>query len=218
MRILIVEDDRDIAKQLSAFLTQAGFLPHVAMTAEEGHYQGDVGNFDLVLLDIGLPDRDGFSVLEEWRRDGRNMPVIIVSARSHKMEKIRGLKAGADDYITKPYDLEELAARIHANIRRHKGQVSSEQRVGSVVFDAAGGTVTLGGNPVTLTRIEFRILHCLFMSRGKTLSATAIADHAYEDADHDSSIVARHISNIRKKLGADIIATDSNRGYCIAKE
>jgi two-component system OmpR family response regulator len=218
MRILIVEDDKDIAKQLSAFLTQGGFLPHVAHTGEEGHYQGDVGNFDLVLLDIGLPDRDGFSVLEEWRRDGRNMPVIIVSARSHKMEKIRGLKAGADDYITKPYDLEELAARIHANIRRHNGLAGAEQRAGNVVFDGFGGKVMVNGVPAVLTRIEFRILHCLFMNQGKTLGASAISEHAYEDADHDSSIVARHISNIRKKLGAGIIRTDSNRGYYVPKE
>lgn len=218
MRILIVEDDRDIAKQLSAFLTQAGFLPYVATTGEEGHYQGDVGNFELVLLDIGLPDRDGFSVLEEWRKDGRNMPVIIVSARSHKMEKIRGLKAGADDYITKPYDLEELAARIHANIRRHKGQAGAEQRAGDVVFDGFGGKVTVDGVAANLTRIEFRILQCLFMKQGKTLSATAISEHAYEDFDHDSSIIARHISNIRKKLGAGIIVTDSNRGYYVPQE
>ncbi|HYD17036.1 MAG TPA: response regulator transcription factor [Patescibacteria group bacterium] len=215
MRVLIVEDDRDIAKQLAAHLGEAGFLTHVAHTAEEGHYQGDVESFDLVLLDIGLPDRDGFSVLEDWRKAGRNMPVVIVTARSHKMETIRGLKAGADDYVTKPYDLDELVARIHANIRRHKGAASAVLTSGDVTFDSFSGKVTAGGAAVKLTRIEYLILQYLFLNQGKTKSATDISEHAYADFDHDSSIVARHISNIRKKLGPEIIRTDSNRGYLV---
>lgn len=218
MRILIIEDDADIAKQLSGHLEQCGFLTHVEHSGEEGHYQGDVENYDLVLLDIGLPDRDGFSILEQWRKDGRTMPVVILTARTHKMETIRGLKAGADDYIYKPYDLEELVARIQANIRRHKGQLDAVMSAGNVVFDSFAGKISVNGSYVKLTRIEFLILQYLFMNQGKTLGATDIAEHAYEDADHDSSIVARHISNIRKKLGQDIIRTDSNRGYCVPKE
>jgi two-component system, OmpR family, response regulator len=218
MRILIIEDDKDIAKQLSSYLEQSGFLTHVEHGGEEGHYQGDVESYDLVLLDLGLPDRDGFSILEQWRKDGRTMPVIIVTARTHKMETVRGLKAGADDYIYKPYDLEELAARIHANIRRHKGQTSAVLRSGNVIFDSFAGKVSVNGNFIKFTRIEFLILQYLFMNQGKTLSASDIAQHAYEDFDHDSSIIARHISNIRKKLGQDIIDTDSNRGYSVRKD
>lgn len=218
MRILIIEDDIDIAKQLESHLGQCGFITHVEHSGAEGHYQGDVESYDLVLLDIGLPDRDGFSVLEQWRKDGRTMPVIIVTARTHKMETIRGLKAGADDYIYKAYDLDELVARIHTNIRRHKGQLGAELRSGNVTFDSFAGKVLVNGSAVKLTRIEFLILQYLFINQGKTLSATDISEHAYEDFDHDSSIIARHISNIRKKLGQDIIHTDSNRGYCVRKE
>jgi two-component system OmpR family response regulator len=218
MRILIVEDDRDIAKQLSGHLEQCGFVMHVEHTGEEGHYQGDVEAFDLVLLDIGLPDRDGFSILEQWRAGGRTMPVIIVTARTRKMDTIRGLKAGADDYIHKPYDLEEVVARIQANIRRHKGQLNGVMRSGDVVFDSFAGKVSVGGSYVKLTRIEFLILQYLFLNQGKTRGATDISEHAYDAFDHDSSIIARHISNIRKKAGADIIRTDSNRGYFVPSD
>lgn len=218
MRILIIEDDKDIANQLSSYLGQSGFLTHVEHSGEEGHYQGDVEDYDLVLLDIGLPDRDGFSILEQWRKDGRSMPVIIVTARTHKMETIRGLKAGADDYVYKPYDLEELLARIQTNIRRHKGQLNAVLRSGNVVFDGGSGKVSVNENFIKLTRIEFLVLQYLFLNQGKTLSASDIAQHAYEDPDHDSSIIARHISNIRKKLGQDIIHTDSNRGYSVRKD
>jgi len=218
MRILIVEDDRDIARQLSDHLAQCGFIAHVEHTGEEGHYQGDVEAYDLVLLDIGLPDRDGFSILEQWRASGRTMPVIIVTARTRKMDTVRGLKAGADDYIHKPYDLEEVVARIQANIRRHKGQLNPVMRSGDVLFDSCAGKVSVAGSFVKLTRIEFLIVQYLFLNQGKTRSATDIAEHAYDALDHDSSIVARHISNIRKKIGPDIIRTDSNRGYCVPSD
>jgi two-component system OmpR family response regulator len=218
MRILIVEDDRDIARQLRGHLEQCGYIAHVEHSGEEGHFQGDTEEFDLVLLDLGLPDLDGFEILERWRRSGRSMPVIILTARTHKMEVIRGLKAGADDYIVKPYDLEEVTARIHANIRRQKGQLASIVKCKNVTFDGFAGRVLVDGCYVKLTRTEFLILQYLFMNQGKIVSVTELSEHAYAEFDHDSSIIARHISNIRKKIGAHIISTDSNRGYCVPKD
>jgi two-component system OmpR family response regulator len=218
MRILIIEDDADLAKQLSCHLEQSGFITHVEHSGEEGHYQGDTGAYDLVLLDIGLPDLDGFQILERWRRDGRDMPVVIVTARTHKMETIRGLNAGADDYVNKPYDMEEVTARIHANIRRHKGRLTNVMKCRGVVFDNLTGKVFVDRSHVSLTRIEFRILQYLFMNQGKTVSMTELSEHAYEDFDRDSGVIARHISNIRKKIGDGVVVTDSNRGYSVPKD
>lgn len=213
MKILIIEDDPDIARQLSQHLREAGFVTHVEAGAEEGQYQGEVESYDLAVLDIGLPDGDGFTVLERWRKAGRQFPVLIATARSHKMEIIRGLKAGADDYVTKPYDLDEVTARIHAAIRRHKGRAASELRSGDITLDSFSGKVTVKGETVKLTRTEFLIVQYLFVNQGRTVSVSELAEHAYEDFNHDSGIVARHVSNIRKKLGPDSIVTDSNRGY-----
>ncbi len=218
MKILVIEDDPDIARQLCSHLEQCGFVTQAEHSGEEGHYQGDTGNYDLVLLDIGLPDRDGFSILEQWRRDGRSMPVIILTARTQKIETIRGLRAGADDYINKPYDLEEVTARIHANIRRDKGQLANVMRHANVVFDNFSGRVAVDGRYVKLTRIEFLLLQYLFLKQGMTVSITELSDHAYADFDHDSNIIARHISNIRRKIGQDVIITDSNRGYRVPKD
>jgi len=218
MRVLIIEDDADIARHLSGHLEQAGFITHVEHRGEEGHYQGDTGSFDLVLLDIGLSDLDGFQILERWRRDGRTMPVIILTARTHKMETIRGLNAGADDYVNKPYHVEEVIARVHAHIRRHKGQLANVMRCQGVVFDNSAGKVTLAGESVALTRIEFLILQYLFLNQGKTISITELSEHAYRDFDRDSGVIARHVSNIRKKIGDGIIITDSNRGYRVPKD
>ncbi len=218
MKVLIIEDDHNIARQLSTHLQENGFVTHIAHEGDEGYYQGDVESYDAVLLDIGLPGMDGFNVLERWRASGKTMPVIMLTARTSKMEMIRGLEAGADDYIYKPFDIEEVTVRVRANIRRHKGQLKQEAICKSLNFNMRSGRFIQNGNYVKLTRIEFLILQYLFMKQGILISVTELAEHVYDDFDHDSSIIARHIANIRKKVGSDIIKTESNRGYYVPKD
>ena len=213
MKILIVEDDPNIARQLSNHLNSCGFVTHVASDGEEGKYCGEFEDYDAVLLDIGLPDIDGFTILEHWRATGRTMPVIILSARTRKMETIQGLEAGADDYIYKPFDMDEVVARLQTNIRRQKGHLQKNARCKNVEVDFSSGRVLVDGVAIKLTRIEFLMIQYLFLNQGKTVSVTELSEHVYEDFDHNSSVIARHIANIRKKIGHDIILTESNRGY-----
>lgn len=217
MKVLIVEDDPDISRQLSCHLEESGFITHISSDGEDGLFQGNEENFDAVLLDIGLPELDGFTVLEQWRQQGKNMPVIIVTARNHKMETIRGLEAGADDYINKPFDLDEVVARIRTNIRRHKGQLKQTASYKNATFDFNAGRLLLDNSFVKLTRTEFLMIQYFFFNQGRLISTTELSEHVYQDFDHDSSIIARHIANIRKKIGADIILTESNRGYYVPK-
>ena len=218
MKVLIVEDDHHIARQLSEHLLQSGFVTHVANDGEQGHFQGENESYDAVLLDIGLPGMDGFSILERWRSAGLTMPVIIVTARGSKLDTIRGLEAGADDYVNKPFDMEEVTVRLRANIRRHKGQLKQEARFKNVCFDMRANRFLRDGINIKLTRIEFLMLQYLFMKQGTPVSMTELAEHVYDDFDNDSAIIARHIANIRKKIGSDIIRTESNRGYCVPAE
>lgn len=218
MKVLIIEDDHNIARQLSTHLHESGFVTHIAHDGDEGHYQGDVESYDAVLLDVGLPGMDGFSILERWRAAGKTMPVIMLTARTSKMETIRGLEAGADDYIYKPFDMDEVTVRVRANIRRHKGQLRQVAACKNLSFDMRSGRFVQDGSYIKLTRIEFLILQYLFMKQGTLISVTELAEHVYDDFDHDSSIIARHIANIRKKVGNDIIKTESNRGYYVPKD
>ena len=218
MKVLIIEDEPDIARQLSNHLSECGFITHIASDGEEGHYQGEVEQYDAVLLDIGLPVMDGFTILERWRTVGKTMPVIILTARTHKMEMIRGLEAGADDYIYKPFDLDEVAARVRSNIRRHTGQLKQAASYKNVTFDLRTGRILVNSEYIKLTRTEFLMLQYLFMHQGRLITMTELSEHVYEDFDHDSSIIPRHIANIRKKIGNDIIVTESNRGYLVPKD
>lgn len=218
MKVLIIEDDHNIARQLSSHLQESGFVTHISHDGDEGHYQGDVESYDAVLLDVGLPRMDGFSILERWRASGKTMPVIMLTARTSKMETIRGLEAGADDYIYKPFDMEEVTVRVRANIRRHKGQLKQEAVCKNLSFDMRSGRFIQDGSYIKLTRIEFLILQYLFMRQGTLVSVTEITEHVYDDFDHDSSIIARHIANIRKKVGNDIVKTESNRGYYVPQD
>jgi two-component system, OmpR family, response regulator len=218
MKVLIIEDDLDIARQLSEHLKLSGFVPLAVHDGEEGLYQLTVEDWDAVLLDIGLPLMDGFTLLEKCRAEGKSVPIIVLTARTSKMEMIKGLEAGADDYIYKPFDMAEVVARIRSNIRRHKGQLKPNAAYKSVSLDWNSGRVTRDGLNVGLTRTEYLMVQYLFMNQGRSVSVTELAEHVYDDFDHDSSIIARHIANVRKKLGAEIIQTESNRGYSIPIE
>ncbi|MCE3232379.1 MAG: transcriptional regulator [Rickettsiaceae bacterium] len=215
MKILIVEDNVEIADQLGEHLKESGFVVHIENDGEDGCFEGEEGQYDAVLLDVGLPNMDGFSILEQWRKAGKTMPVIILTARNSKSDTIRGLEAGADDYITKPFDLDEVAARIRANIRRNRGHAANTATCGNVTFDMKSGRVLVGGKFVKLTRTEFLMVQYLFMNQGRPISVNELVDHTYEDFDNDSGIVARHIANIRKKIGANVIQTEANRGYYV---
>lgn len=218
MKILIIEDQVDIATQLAEHLKACGFVVHVEHNGEDGHYEGETGEYDAVLLDIGLPGMDGFTILEKWRAAGKTMPVIILTARTSKMETVRGLELGADDYIYKPFDMEEVAARIRSNIKRAKGHLASQLRYKNVTFDMRSGRVLVDGRFVKLTRTEYLMVQYLFMNQGRPIAMNELVEHTYEDFDNDSGIIARHIANIRKKIGTDIIKTETNRGYFIPKE
>ncbi len=218
MKILIVEDDQDIAKQISMYLQDCGFITHIESDGEDAWFEGEESDYDAVLLDVGLPSMDGFTILEKWRKKGRTMPVILLTARNSKMEIIKGLELGADDYITKPFDLAELVARLRTNIRKNKGQVSNVISVGPLSLDMLNSRVTKDGMFIKLTRIEFLILQYLFLNQNRTISINELTTHVYEDFDNDSGIVPKHIANIRKKIGHEVIITDSNRGYYVPKD
>ncbi len=215
MRILIIEDDETIARQLSGYLEEHGFVAVVSRDGEEGRYLGLEEEYDAVLLDLGLPELNGISVLETWRAKGVAVPVIVITARTSKLETIRGLEAGADDYIHKPFDLGEVLARLRSVIRRGKQQLKRELSYQDVVLDSGSGKVFAAGHYIKLTRIEFLIVQYLFHNQGKVVSVTELSEHVYRDFDRDSGIIARHIANIRKKIGTHIICTEGNRGYLI---
>jgi two-component system OmpR family response regulator len=215
VKILIVEDNVEIAEQLAEHLKDSGFVTHIENDGEDGCFEGEEGAYDAVLLDVGLPNMDGFSILEKWRAAGKTMPVIILTARNSKSDTVRGLEAGADDYIAKPFDLEEVSARIRANIRRNRGHAANIAKCGNVTFDMRGGRVLVNGKSAKLTRTEFLMVQYLFMNQGRPISVNELVEHTYEDFDNDSGIIARHIANIRKKIGANVIQTEANRGYFV---
>jgi two-component system, OmpR family, response regulator len=218
MRILVVEDDENLNRQLVTALTDAGYVVDKAMDGEEGHYLGETNPYDAVILDLGLPVLDGVSVLEKWRRASRKMPVLILTARDRWSDKVSGFDAGADDYVTKPFNMEEVLARIRALVRRAAGQVTSELSCGPVSLDTKGARVTVDGMPIKLTSLEYRVLEYLMMHMGKVISRTELVEHLYDqDFDRDSNTVEVFIGRLRKKLGVDVLHTIRGMGYCVSE-
>ncbi|WP_164157903.1 response regulator transcription factor [Sandarakinorhabdus rubra] len=216
MRILVVEDEPNLNRQLKQALEQAGYAVDAAVDGEEGHYLGSNEAYDAVILDLGLPEVDGLTVLERWRREGRVMPVLVLTARDSWSDKVAGLDAGADDYLAKPFQTEELIARLRALIRRAAGQATSELVAGAVRLDGRSGRVTLNGQPVKLTAQEFKLLSYLMHHKGKVISRTELIEHIYDqDFDRDSNTIEVFITRIRKKLGADLILTTRGLGYSL---
>lgn len=214
MRILVVEDDRHVARQIEAILRESKYVVDVAHDGEEGHFLGDTEPYDAVVLDLGLPVVDGLTVLRRWREDGRRMPVLILTARDTWREKVTGLRAGADDYLAKPFELEELLARIEALIRRSSGHANPVLEYGPVRLDTTTNRVTLNGGLVELTALEFRTLSYLMHHGGKVISKTELTEHIYEqEFDRDSNVIEVLINRLRKKLGADLIKTHRGQGY-----
>ena len=216
MRLLVVEDDRDLNGQIVTALEAAGYAVDCAFDGEEGWFLGDTEPYDAVVLDIGLPKRDGVSVLEAWRKDGRAMPVLILTARDRWSDKVQGFDAGADDYVGKPFHMEEVLARLRALLRRAAGHASSELAVGSVRLDARAGRVAVNGAAIKLTSHEYRLLSYLMHHAGRIVSRSEIVEHLYDqDFDRDSNTIEVFVGRLRKKLGVDVIQTARGLGYIV---
>ncbi|HSG96236.1 MAG TPA: response regulator transcription factor [Afifellaceae bacterium] len=216
MRILVVEDDKDLNGQLAAALKEAGYAVDCAYDGEEGHFLGDTEPYDAIILDIGLPQMDGLSVLEQWRRDGRTAPVLLLTARDRWSDKVQGIDAGADDYVAKPFHVEEVLARIRALVRRAAGHASNELVCGPVRLDLRASRVTVDGNPVKLTSHEYKVLEYLMHHTDKVVSRTELTEHLYDqDFDRDSNTIEVFVGRLRKKLGIDLIETIRGLGYRI---
>ncbi|TPW32769.1 response regulator transcription factor [Pararhizobium mangrovi] len=214
MRILVVEDDKDLNRQLVTALEEAGYVADRAFDGEEGHFLGDTEPYDAVILDIGLPEMDGISVLERWRTGGRTMPVLILTARDRWSDKVSGIDAGADDYVAKPFHIEEVMARVRALIRRAAGHASSEIVCGPVRLDTKGARATVSGAPLRLTSHEFRLLSYLMHHMGEVVSRTELVEHMYDqDFDRDSNTIEVFVGRLRKKMGVDLIETVRGLGY-----
>ena len=216
MRLLVVEDEPELARQLAAALEGAGYVVDVANDGEEGHFLGDTELYDAVVLDLGLPKLDGITVLERWRRDGRAMPVLVLTARDRWSEKVSGIDAGADDYVTKPFYMEEVLARVRALLRRASGHASNELEWGALRLDTRTARVTRAGTPVKLTALEFRLLSYLMHHQDRVMSRSELVEHLYDQTfDRDSNTVEVFVGRLRKKLGGDVIETVRGLGYRI---
>lgn len=217
MRLLVVEDDRDLLRQLADAFREAGYAVDCAADGEEGQFLGESESYDAVVLDVGLPRLDGITVLERWRRAGRTMPVLILTARDRWSDKVAGIDAGADDYVAKPFHLEEVLARIRALVRRAAGHASSEIACGAIRVDTRSGRVAVDGKPVKLTALEYRLLSYLMHHQGRVVSRTELIEHLYDqDFDRDSNTVEVFIGRLRRKLGGEAIETIRGLGYRMA--
>ncbi|PKQ03365.1 MAG: DNA-binding response regulator, partial [Alphaproteobacteria bacterium HGW-Alphaproteobacteria-12] len=207
----------DLNRQLVAALAEAGYVVDSAKDGEEGHFLGDTEPYDAVILDLDLPEMDGVTVLEKWRRDGRTMPVLILTARDRWSDKVAGFDAGADDYVAKPFFMEEVLARLRALLRRATGHATSELECGPVRVDTRSSRVTVNGRAIKLTSLEYRLLAYLMHHQGRVISRTELVEHLYDqDFDRDSNTIEVFVGRLRRKLGKDVIETVRGLGYRLA--
>ena len=214
MRVLVVEDDPQVARQITKALSTMAYAVDIAHDGEEGEFFGQTESYDAIILDLGLPKKEGVSVLQQWRADGLLMPVLVLTARDTWREKVAGLRAGADDYLTKPFEMEEVVARIEALIRRSAGQANPVITWGAVQLDTSSQHVTLHNTPVELTALEFRTIAYFLHHPHAIISKTRLTEHIYnQDFDLDSNVIEVLINRLRKKLGSTIITTHRGKGY-----
>ncbi len=214
LRILLVEDDAILSEGIARALRAENFVVDVADNGEDGGHLGSTERYDAAVLDLGLPVRDGVSVLREWRETGRDLPVLILTARDGWSEKVAGFKAGADDYLTKPFRMEEVVMRLRALVRRAAGHAATRIACGALTFDAQLGTFELDGLPVKLTGLEWRVLSALILRREVVIERAELIERVYEgDADPDSNSIEVIIGRLRRKIGPEMIETVRSRGY-----
>lgn len=219
MRILLAEDDAGLARQITAVLTRAGYAVDHTADGEEAWFLGDTEPYDAVVLDLGLPTMDGLAALRRWRGDGRSFPVLILTARGSWREKVTGLREGADDYLAKPFEIEEMLARVEALIRRSAGHASAVIKFSGLILDPGSQRVTLDGETLDLTALEYRALAYLMMRQGKVVSKTELAEHIYDhDHDRDSNVIEVLVNRLRKKVGTNVIQTRRGQGYELSEE
>jgi two-component system, OmpR family, response regulator len=218
MRVLIVEDEPNLGRQLRSTLEGAGYAVDLATDGEDGHYLGTTETYDAVVLDLGLPEIDGLTVLDRWRKEGRKMPVLVLTARDSWSDKVAGLDAGADDYLAKPFHMEELLARVRAQVRRASGHAKSEIECGPLRLDTKTARVTCDGQQIKLTSHEYRLLAYLMHHNGRVVSRTELVEHLYEqDFDRDSNTIEVFIGRLRKKIPVDVIETVRGLGYRLSE-
>ena len=215
MRVLVVEDEPDLLGSLTKALREDGYAVDGAADGEEGLYKAESCDYDAIVLDIMLPGIDGWELLRRLRKT-KKTPVLLLTARDTVRDRVRGLDTGADDYLVKPFELEELLARLRAIIRRSASQAQPRLQIGNVVIDTAARMVTRRGQSVTLTAREYALLEFLALHRGKLVTRTMLYDHLFDENDSTlSNLLDVHVSNMRKKLGHDFITTRRGHGYCI---
>ena len=214
MRVLVVEDDKNLREQLASALTDAGYTVDTADNGEDGQFLGETEPYDLAILDLGLPKVDGFSVLKAWRKEGRTLPVLILSARDRWSEKVEGLDLGANDYVTKPFHMAELLARVRANVRRQTEHQSSVLDVGDLRLNSATAQVSVAGAPVKLTAYLYKVLDYLMHHAGRIVSRTELTEKIYaQDHERDSNTIEVFVGILRRKIGTERIITEKGLGY-----
>jgi two-component system, OmpR family, response regulator len=216
MRALVVEDSPDVAQHVAHAMAAAGFVVDHAADGEDAWFRGDTEDYDVVILDLGLPKLDGLSILKRWRGAGRLFPVLILSARGDWIEKVEGIEAGADDYMGKPFEMGELVARARGLVRRAAGRGVSVMRFGNLILDTLRMSATVNGTPVRLSPLEYRLLNYLAHQPGRPVAAGEIADHLYGLSEQtDVNTVEALVTRLRRKLGADVIETRRGFGYLL---
>jgi len=219
MRVLVVEDETRLSRQLAAALSDAGYAVDCAEDGERADFLGQTEQYDAIVLDLGLPKVDGLTVLRRWRDAGLAVPVLVLTARGSWHEKVQGIDGGADDYVAKPFRMEEVLARLRALIRRASGQVTPELRCGALALDPRVAKVTVDETIVKLTSHEFRVLSYLMHQRGRVVSQAELTEHIYaQNADRDSNTVEVFIARLRRKLGGRYIETVRGLGYRVESE
>lgn len=214
MRALVVEDDPRISADLSRALTAAGFLVEISENGEDAWFRGGTESFDLIVLDLGLPLIDGLTVLKRWRAEGCETPVLILTARGAWTERVDGIDAGADDYLAKPFRMEELIARARAIVRRAGGRAGARQQIGRLVVDLNRMSAAVDGIPVALTPLEFRLIAYLALHRDRIVPPGELLEHLYGDDDaREANALEAVIARIRRKLGPGIVVTRRGFGY-----
>ncbi|MCB1451481.1 MAG: response regulator transcription factor [Nitratireductor sp.] len=219
MRILIVEDDARIAADLSAALAAAGFVPEIASDGEDAWYRGDTEEFGAVILDLGMPLMDGLSILRQWRANARTMPILILTARGTWTERVEGIEAGADDYLPKPFEMDELLARLRAIIRRNGGYAAPNISIGEITLDPRRMRVTRRGVPVQLSPQEYRLVHYMMLNPGRIIAQQELAEQLQGELfERESNAIEVLVARVRRKLGNEAIETRRGYGYMFGEE